>query len=140
MLYVVDTNVISETVRPKPNSRVIDWIWTLDSMQLPAVVVYELAAGIKRLKPGKKRQTLEVWFAELMGSGCEILAFDRDAALISADLEADARSQRRVIEYRDLFILATAKSRSLGVATRNVEHLRGFGVPVYDPFDDVYLV
>jgi hypothetical protein len=39
-----------------------------------------------------------------------------------------------------LLILGTAKARSMGVATRNVTHLRGLGVPIYDPFDDVYIL
>lgn len=45
-----------------------------------------------------------------------------------------------VIETRDLFILATAKAKGLGIATRSVEHFRGFGVCVYHPFQDVYAI
>jgi len=55
-------------------------------------------------------------------------------------LETEARHRRRTIETRDLFILATARSRSLSIATRNGGHLRGFALPVYDPFEDAHFV
>jgi predicted nucleic acid-binding protein len=109
-------------------------------MALAAVTVYEIATGIQRLPPGDKRGFLEEWFAELLGSGCDVVAFDREAALACAALEAEARHARRTVETRDLFILAIAKAKTLPIATRNVDHFRGFGVPVYDPFKDVHVV
>jgi hypothetical protein len=57
-----------------------------------------------------------------------------------AVLETEARRQGRPIELRDLLILAIAKAQDLGVATRNVDHFRGFGIPVYDPFNDVQIL
>lgn len=138
--FLLDTNVISETARKKPDPRLLAWISTLPSMALAAITVYEIASGIHRLSAGEKRAFLEEWFAELLGSGCDILPFDRDAALACAALEAEARRERRTVETRDLFILAIARSQTLGVATRNVTHFRGFGVPIYDPFKDVHLM
>jgi predicted nucleic acid-binding protein len=134
--YLLDTNVISETTRPKPNANVSRWLGQLSTLMLPAVGVYEIAAGIERVPAGKKRAFLEDWFAELLESTCEILPFERDAALGCAALESEARRRGRSIELRDLLILATAKAHHLGVATRNAAHFRGFGVPVYDPFTD----
>jgi len=138
--YLLDTNVISETARKKPDSRVLAWVGKLPSIALSAVTAYEIASGIQRLPPGDKRAFLEEWFAELLGSGCDVVPFDREAALACAALETEARRERRTIETRDLFILAIAKSRALGVVTRNVGHFRGFGVPVYDPFKDIHLM
>lgn len=135
--YLLDTNVISETTRPIPDARVIHWLGRLSSLLLPAVGVYELASGIQRLPAGKKREFLEDWLAELLASDCDVLPFDRTAALHCAALESEARRRGRTIELRDLLILAIAKAQDLGVATRNVDHFRGFGVPVYDPFKDV---
>jgi predicted nucleic acid-binding protein len=140
MPYLLDTNVISETTRKKPDPKVVAWIGSLPTLTLPAVSVYELASGIQRLPPGNKRAFLDEWLAQLLDSGCDVVPFDRDAALACAALEAEARHKHRVIETRDLFILATAKSRSLGIATRNVSHFRGLGVPLYDPFKDVHLL
>ena len=138
--YLLDTNVISETARPRPDRNVLRWIGQFSVITLPAVGIYEIAAGIQRLPAGKKREFLEDWLAELLASNCEVLPFDCDAALSCAGLEAEARHRRRVIELRDLLILAIAKSRDLGVATRNAAHFRGFGVPVYDPFSDTQVI
>jgi predicted nucleic acid-binding protein len=138
--YLVDTNVISETTRPKPDAGVIRWLDQLPTLHLPAVGVYELASGIQRLPAGKKREFLEDWLAELLASDCEVLPFDRAAALSCATLESEARRRGRTIELRDLLILAIAKSQDLGVATRNAAHFRGFGVPVYDPFNDIQVL
>lgn len=135
--YLLDTNVISETTRPKPDARVMRWLGQLSALQLPAVGIYELASGIQRLSAGKKREFLEDWLAELLASDCDVLPFDRAAALSCAALESEARRRGRTIELRDLLILSIAKSQDLGVATRNVDHFRGFGVPVYDPFNDI---
>lgn len=134
--YLLDTNVISETTRPRPDADVTRWLGQLSSILLPSVGVYELASGIQRLAAGKKRRFLEEWLAELLGSDCEVLPFDREAALSCAILETEARRRGRTVEQRDLLILAIAKSQDLGIATRNVGHFRGFGVPLYDPFSD----
>lgn len=134
--YLLDTNVISETTRPKPDANVTRWLGQLSTLTLPAVGVYEIASGIQRISAGRKRDFLEDWFAELLASDCEVLPYDRDAALGCAALETEARRRGRAIELRDLLILATAKAHHLGVATRNIAHFRGFGVPVYDPFTD----
>ena len=138
--YLLDTNIVSETTRKKPDAKVLTWLGTLPVMMLPAVAVFEIASGIQRLPATDKRSYLEEWFGELLNSGCEILAFDRNAALACAALEAEARHSRRTVETRDLFILAIAKSRALGIATRNVLHFRGFGVPVYNPFKDIHII
>ncbi len=134
--FLLDTNVISETVRPKPDVQVLRWLSELPTLLLPAVGVFELSSGIQRLSPGRKRAFLESWLDELLASNCEVLPFDREAALTCAILESDARRRGRAIDLRDLLILAIAKSQDLGVATRNVAHFRGFGVTVFDPFSE----
>jgi toxin FitB len=138
--FLLDTNVISETAKKKPNANLVAWMQTLPRLTLPAVTTYEIASGINRLPGGDRRAYLEEWFSELMHSGCEVVPFDREASLASAALESEARHKRRTIETRDLFILAIAKARTLGLATRNINHFRGFGVPLYDPFHDVHVI
>jgi predicted nucleic acid-binding protein len=138
--YLIDTNVISETAQPQPNAGVLRWLNQLSTLRLPAVGIYELASGVQSLPAGKKRAFLEEWLAELLASDYDVLPFDRAAGLTCASLESEARRRGRPIELRDLLILATAKSQDLGVATRNVNHFRGFGVPIYDPFNDVQIL
>ena len=132
--FLLDTDVISETAKPRPAEPVVAWISNLDELALSAVSVYELARGVSRLRPGKRRQFLDAWLAELLQGSVRTLPFDRDAALAASDLEAEARRQGRSIETRDLFILATAKANRLALATRNTAHVAGFGIVVVDPF------
>ena len=136
--YVLDTNVISETARKKPDPRVIEWIRSLPVLSITAITVYELAAGIRRLANGKRRVFLEAWFADLLGSGCEVLSLDQDGALAGADIEVAARGKGRSVDHRDLLIIGIARSRTLAIATGNVSHFRGLNVPIYNPFDDVH--
>lgn len=133
--FLLDTDVISETAKPRPSAQVLEWMATLDTIVLSAVTVYELSRGVGRLRPGARRRFLDAWLAELVQGSARTLPFDRAAALAASDLEAEARRQRRTIETRDLFVLATAKANSLAVATRNTAHFVGFGVVVLDPFE-----
>lgn len=140
MSYLIDTNVISETAKPNPDANVIRWLAQRSPLVLPAIGIYEIASGIQRLTPGKRREFLEAWLAELLGADCDVLPFDGPAALTCAALESEAHRLGRTFELRDLLVLAIAKSRDLGVATRNVSHFRGFGVPIYDPFNDLHFL
>ena len=139
MSYLVDTNVVSEAAKPVPDANVLRWLGRLP-LVLPSIAVYEIASGIQRLAPGKRREFLEVWLAELLDTAGDVLPFDGSAALACATLESEARRLGRAFELRDLLILAIAKSRDLGIATRNVSHFRGFGVPLYDPFSDLHVL
>jgi toxin FitB len=138
--YVVDTNVLSETIKPAPDARVLAWLDDQRAIAIAAVSVYELVRGIERLTAGRKRRLLEAWFARLLAGGADVLPFDRESAIAAARLERDAQNRGRAIETRDLFILACAKARGLAVATHNVAHFRGHGVGIYDPFDDVHAI
>lgn len=138
--FIVDTDVLSETARPRPDPRVMAWLASHAVIAISSVTAYELARGIERLAAGKRRRFLEAWLGRLLDGGFEIVPFDRDAALAAAALERDAHHRGRPIDTRDLFILASAKARRLAVATHNLDHFRGHGVSVYDPFADLHAV
>src|SRR5947209_2625443 len=104
-IYVVDTDVVSETTKPAPNSSVVAWLAARPSVLLSAITVYELARGIARVHLGRKRQFLEAWFDELLRGPAEVVPFASEAAFAAAQLEADARRGGRSIDTRDLFIL-----------------------------------
>ena len=136
--FVVDTDVISETARPRPDPAVVRWLAREESIALAAITVYELARGIEVKPSGKKKEFLAAWLARVLASGLDVVAFDGEAALVAAHVERDARRRGRSIAVHDLFILASAKTRGLAVATRNVAHFRGHGVTIFDPFTDTY--
>jgi toxin FitB len=133
-IYLVDTNVISETAKSRPDASLVRWLSEQVQIALSVVTLYELATGIQRLPRCRKRSYLESWLARLLEQANELLPFDADAALVAARFDAEGRRLGRTIEPRDLFILATAHTRGLKIATRNLAHFKGFGVVVYDPF------
>jgi predicted nucleic acid-binding protein len=133
--YLVDTNVVSETARPQPNTRVLAWLRTQNPIVLPAVGVYELARGIERTS-GRKRLFLDGWLSALLDGNARVVAFDQTAALVAASIESEARRRGRPVPERDLFILAIARCQGLRLATRNVRDFRGHGVGLFDPFND----
>jgi toxin FitB len=133
-VYVVDTDVISETTKPAPNRSVVAWLAGQTAIFLSAITVYELGRGIERVHQGRKRQFLDAWLVQLLDAAVSILPFGADAAIAATRLEADARRSGRSIDTRDLFILASAKANGLPIATRNLSHFRGHGVEVFDPF------
>ena len=131
--WVIDTDVVSETAKQRPDPNVMSWLAGLAVVSLSSVTVYELARGVARLARGRRRQFLEAWLAALL-EGADVLPFAREEALVGARIEAEARRQRRSVDAHDLFILATARARGLTVATRNLDHFVDFGVPVFNPF------
>lgn len=133
--YVIDTDVVSETAKPRPDVRVMSWLADLTVISLSSITVYELGRGVSRLAVGRRRQFLEAWLAALL-EGADILPFARQEALQGARLEAEARRQGRSIDGHDLFILATARASGRTVVTRNLQHFVDFGVAVYNPFTD----
>jgi predicted nucleic acid-binding protein len=131
--FVIDTDVVSETAKPRPDPDVMAWLAECQVISLCSVTVYELARGVGRLARGRRRQFLEAWLAALL-EGAEVLPFARQEALLGARIETEARRQGRTIDGHDLFILATARAQGRTVATRNFRHFVDFGVVVYNPF------
>lgn len=136
--YLADTNVISELAKSSPHRAVSDWLEEQDVPRLASVTVFELAAGIERLPAGRRRRFLDEWLAVLLAGAVDVLPFDAAAALVGARLDGDARRRGKPIPDRDLLVLATAKAHDLGVATRDLGHFRGHGVPIYDPFSGTH--
>lgn len=137
--FIVDTNVISESSKARPDENVLRWVATVERITLSSVTVLELASGIEAVAQGKRRQALEGWLAGLMREA-HVVPFDRDAALIAASLSGSLRRAGRSIGVHDLMIAATARAERLTIATRNVAHFKGLGVSVYDPFTGSYAI
>jgi predicted nucleic acid-binding protein len=132
--YLVDTDVLSETARTAPNPNVLRWLSTQARVAVSAVTIFEIGRGIEATGSTKRRLFLEEWLASLLEGPIDVLVFDTGTARAAVRLEAEARRIGRSIETRDLFILATALSADLHLATRNTRHFIGRGVLVIDPF------
>lgn len=132
--FLLDTNVVSELARAKPDTNVLAFVASLDDVLVPASAVYELERGIRLLPAGKKRRGLERWLAEWLVPPVTVVPFDASAARAAARLVEAARRGGRPIATLDLFVLGSALACDCTIATRNVRDFRGHGVSVHDPF------
>ena len=137
-MFVLDTNVASELMRPEPTPAVAAWIAERDAqeMYLTAVSEAELRYGVAIMPVGKRRSALETamtrWFDQ--GFIQRILPFDSAAARAYAEIAADRRQAGRPIGEADCQIVAICRSRGAVLVTRNVRHFKGTEVDVVDPW------
>jgi predicted nucleic acid-binding protein len=134
MKFLVDVNVISEATKPQPDAGVIAWLREHEAeLVLDPVVIGEIRLGILLLAAGKRRSALEAWFDQRVGS-MVCLPWDADTAMAWAALLAKLRAKGEAMPLKDSMIAASAITRGLSVATRNVADFRKAGVPVVNPF------
>ena len=137
-MILLDTNVLSEPLRPEPDIRVIAWIdaQPLETLFLSAITVAELRAGVALLPAGKRRTGL--------GTGLEkqvlplfagrVLPFDLACAQAYAALMANARATGLAIATADGYIAAIAAANGFTVATRDTGPFEAAGVAVINPW------
>lgn len=133
MSFLIDTCVLSEPTRPKPDQAVIRWLTeTPDDAQFISVLtIAEVKYGILSAAPGQKRRRLNEWFVELRPSlGRRVLGFDEACAIKWAEL----RALNRVAAAFDAQIAATALVHGLTVVTRNVKDFAFDGLSVFNPW------
>ena len=137
-MIVLDTNVLSELMRPKPSPRVAAWIAQQPMAELftTAITEAEIFYGIALLTKGKRRDSLlsaaEGMFAEDFAE--RVLAFESDAARHFATIAAHRRALGRPISYADAQIAAIARVHGAKLATGNGPDFADCGVTVIDPW------
>src|SRR5262245_28285130 len=123
MTFLLDTNVVSEWVKPRPNPGVVTWLANVDEDRvfLSVVTLTELRYGIERLAAGARRRSLEEWLQRELPLRFEgrILPVDETVADASGRIAARSESAGRPIEAIDAFLAATAEVHSLTLVTRN---------------------
>jgi len=122
--FLLDTNVISETMKPNPNLGLLGWLAEADEDRtfLSVITLMELRYGVERMAAGRKRKRLEEWLDHDLPLRFEgrILAIDSRVADTCGKLVARSESLGRPIETRDALIAATAEIHGLTLVTRNV--------------------
>jgi predicted nucleic acid-binding protein len=137
-MIVLDTNVLSEVLRPSPDTSVLDWFAKQPRASLFTTTVTrgEILYGIRLLSDGKRRRGLwdaavKIFSDDLAG---QVLSFDNDAADMYAEIAASRRSVGKPISQFDAMIVAMARSRGASLATRNVKDFDDCGVEVVNPW------
>lgn len=139
-MIVLDTNVLSELMRPEPSPRVIGW---LDS-QPPASIwtaslcIFEVRMGLRLMARGRRREGLESRFDRVIREDLEdrVLDFDARAAALAADIAGRNQPRGVTIDLRDLLIAGTIAARKGTLATRNTRHFLETGIDLVNPWDD----
>ena len=133
-MFLLDTNVVSEFRRAKPNVAVVRWLERVppNSLHISAVTVGEIQAGIelKRDQDTAKANEIEEWLHEVMGTFGVVPA---DAPAFREWARLMHRQSNNLL--KDALIAATATVNSLTIVTRNVRDFQQLGVPVLNPFD-----
>ena len=123
MNFLLDTNVISEPTKARPNAGVLAWLADVDEdhVFLSVVTITELRYGVERLATGKRRDHLDRWLRKDLNSRFEgrILPVDVEIAEMCGKIVARSESVGRPIEPRDAFIAATAVVHGMTLVTRN---------------------
>jgi predicted nucleic acid-binding protein len=137
-MIVLDTNIVSESMRRVPNRAVIAWLDNQPRLDLYlcAPVLAEIRYGIARLKESERKRALQGSYQRLVAEKFEgrVLPFDTQAADAYGELTAKLESSGRVIDVVDAMIAAIALSNVATLATRNMAHFAHTGLTLVDPF------
>ena len=138
-MIVLDTNVLSEVLRPQPEERVLAWLagqWRA-AVFTTTITRAEILYGIQTLPAGQRKDGL--WQAARgildQDFAGQVLGFDADAADAFALIAAERRAAGRPISQFDALIAAIARSRGASLATRNVKDFEGCGIALINPWD-----
>jgi len=137
-MIILDTNVVSETMKPEPHPAVRDWLndQAAETLYLTSVTLAELLFGIGALPAGKRKDMLAQTLDSLMGLFTDrVLPFDIDAARHYANLAVAAKVSGRGFPTPDGYIAAIAASRGFIVASRDTSPYRVAKVTVINPWE-----
>lgn len=137
-MIILDTNVVSEPLKARPDHHVLEWLdrQAPATLFLTAISVAELWAGIELLPSGKRRSQLQdamhTQILPLFES--RLLGFDADDALAFASIYAKAKLAGHAIDFADCAIAAITSMRRFMLATRNQKDFKGTGIQLINPW------
>ncbi|PLC52395.1 VapC toxin family PIN domain ribonuclease [Pollutimonas nitritireducens] len=138
-MIVLDTNVLSEILRPAPNDRPLSWLAAQPRSVLFTTTVTraELLYGVQLLPDGQRKTALLIAIRQIfsLDMAGQVLGFDNDAADHYAEIAAVRKSCGKPISQFDAMIAAITKSRGARLATRNVKDFVDCGIDVIDPWN-----
>lgn len=138
-MFVLDTNVISEIMRPKPVPQVAAWIarQPMASLFTVSICQAEILSGIALLPEGRRRSAIEAAARAVFARDFEgrVLPFDSEGATIYADILAARRNAGRPIATIDLIVASVARSQGASVVTRDIGGFDDCGLTLINPWE-----
>jgi toxin FitB len=138
-MIILDTNVVSEAMKPEPHPSVRAWLnnQAAETLYLSTVTLAELLFGIASLPAGKRKDILAQALDDLMRLFRDrVVPFDVDAARRYAELAVSAKAGGRAFPTPDGYIAAIAASRGYIVASRDTAPFKAAGVSVINPWEE----
>jgi len=127
--FLLDTNVVSEWTKARPNPGVIEWLHQADEDRvfLSVITLAELRFAVDRLPAGARRQRLDAWLRDDLPLRFEsrLVPIDVSIADTCGRITAEAEKARRTVAAMDALLAATAIARGLTLVTRNVGDFQG---------------
>jgi toxin FitB len=137
--FLLDTNVVSEWTRPRPDSGVVAWLAEADEDRvfISVITLAELRYGIERMPAGARRSRLDAWVSEQLPARFEarVLSIDSETADTWGRVMARGKTAGRPVGTMDAFIAATAERHHLTLVTRNVADFKALGVGLINPWN-----
>ena len=137
-MIILDTNVISELMKPLPSEEVVEWVagQPARSLYLSSITVAEVVHGVLLLPAGKRRKAILEAARSMFEVDFEarILPFDALAAYLYAELMAERRRDGRPMSGFDAQIAAITASTRATLATRNIADFEGCGLKLVNPW------
>ena len=138
-MIILDSNVISEFMRDEPDPAVVGWLdgQPRASVWTTSINVYEIRAGLHAMPAGKRRTARVLTFEYILKETIQgrIAAFDLEAALAAAELEARRNARGRPGDPRDTMIAGIVHASHATLATRNVRHFDDIASSVVNPWE-----
>ncbi|KQM34017.1 MULTISPECIES: type II toxin-antitoxin system VapC family toxin [unclassified Rhizobium] len=138
MRLLLDTNVLSEVTKPRPNKDVLTWLHELDEDRtfISIVSIAEIRRRVALMDKGRKQDALDKWLTDDLPQRFEnrIIPVEGLVARAWGDLMALAKRSGRGLASMDGMIAATAVAHQLSLATRNTKDFEGLGINIIDPW------
>ncbi len=139
MNFLLDTNIVSEWTKPRPDPGVVNWLAEADEdrIYLSVITIAELRHGIERLPAGARRLKLHDWLMDQVPQrfGDRLLIVDAETAQIWGRVMAQVQKTGYQPNIMDAFIAAAVLQHDMTLVTRNIADFKSFQIRLINPWD-----
>jgi len=140
MNYLLDTCLISELAKSKPDQRVVDWILSENetNFYISVLTFGELHKGVEKLPESKKKEELRIWIADELKNRFQnrVIGIDMRVSILWGKIQCFAEKNGKSMPVIDSLIAATGIAYDLTVVTRNVTDVEQSGVKLFNPWSE----